>query len=230
MQNKNSEQRLEKAHALPKLFVVGDSISVGYSPHLQKMTAGLFQFYDRKTGMEEALKNLDIPIGSNTGDSAMVLKYLRTMLQKSAWRPDILVLNCGLHDIKTTNGTRQIPLRAYRRNLIAIVRLLADHGVHIIWVRTTPVLAKLHNTRMDRFKRYARDVVKYNAVADKIMNAAGIITIDLHTFTPKLGNGPAIYRDHVHYYPEIEALQAAYIAGFLQACAASLRQLAKNSR
>ena len=203
--------------ALSKLFVVGDSISVGYSPHLQKMTEGVFQFYGRKTGMEEALKNLDTPLGSNTGDSAMVLNYLRTMLTKSNWRPDILVLNCGLHDIKTTNGTIQIPLSAYRRNLADIIRLLADKRVHTIWVRTTPVLDELHNTRMKKFKRYAHDLEKYNAAADEIMNAAGIKTINLHAFTVKLGQGKAIYRDHVHYHPEIEALQAAYIAGFLQA-------------
>ncbi len=216
--------------ALPKLFVVGDSISVGYSPHLQKMTKGVFRFYDRKTGMEEALKNLDIPLGSNTGDSAMVLNYLHTMLTKSDWRPDILVLNCGLHDIKTTSGIIQIPLSAYRRNLAAIISLLADQGVYMIWVRTTPVVDKLHNTRMECFKRYARDVKKYNAAADIIMHSAEIKTIDLYTFTAKLGDGKMIYRDHVHYYPEIEALQAAYIAGFLQAETASSRRLTNPNK
>lgn len=210
--------------SLPKLFVVGDSISVGYSPPLQKMTEGDFQFYGRKTGMEEALKNLDIPLGSNIGDSSMVLNYLQTMLTKSDWRPEVLLLNCGLHDIKTKDGKIQIPIEDYRKNLKNIVRLLADNGINPIWVRTTPVEDEQHNSGQKDFKRYSKDLDKYNAAADEIMNAAGIRMIDLHTFTASLGKGKEIYRDHVHYHPEIEARQAAYIAGFLQVYCANLQE------
>ena len=209
---------------LPKLFVVGDSISVGYSPHLQKMTEGVFQFYGRKTGMEEALKDLDIPLGSNIGDSGMVLNYLQTMLTKSDWRPEILILNCGLHDIKTVNGSIQIPLEDYRRNLKDIFALLSEKGINIIWVRTTPVEDEQHNNIQNNFKRYSMDLEKYNAAADEIMDVNGIKMIDLHAFTSRLGKGKEIYRDHVHYHPEIEALQAAYIAGFLQAACANLQE------
>lgn len=204
--------------ALPKLFVVGDSISVGYSPHLQKMTAGVFQFYDRKTGMEEALKNLDVPLGSNIGDSSMVLNYLRTMLANSDWRPEILTINCGLHDIKTVDGALQIPLADYRRNLESILELLAEKRVNAVWVRTTPVDDEQHNgVNQKKFRRYSKDLEEYNKAADEIMKGHGIRMIDLYSFTCKLGKGKEIYRDHVHYHPEVEALQAAYIAGFLQA-------------
>ena len=204
--------------SLPKLFVVGDSISVGYSPHLQKMTEGRFQFFGRKTGMEEALKDLDIPLGSNIGDSSMVLNYLKTMLENSNWRPDVLTFNCGLHDIKTVNGSLQIPLKDYRSNLIKILELLSGTAIHAIWVRTTPVEDKQHNEVCPKdFKRHASDLEKYNSAADAIMKNAGIEMIDLFSFTSRLGKGKEIYRDHVHYHPEVEALQAAYIAGFLEA-------------
>ncbi len=206
----------EKDMNLPKLFVVGDSISVGYSPHLEKFTKGVFQFYGRKTGMEEALKDLDIPLGSNVGDSSMVLNYLQTMLDKSDWRPEILLLNCGLHDIKTVEGSVQIPIEGYRENLRSIIKLLADKGIKVLWVRSTPVEDEQHNSH-PKFKRYSSDLEKYNKAADEIMNETGIKMIDLHSFTSNLGKGKDIYRDHVHYYPEIEALQASYIAGFLQA-------------
>ena len=172
--------------ALPKLFVVGDSISVGYSPHLEKFTKGIFQFYGRKTGMEEALKNLDIPLGSNIGDSSMVLNYLRIMLDNSAWRPDILLLNCGLHDIKTVDGSIQIPPEEYRRNLKDILKLLADKCINVVWVRTTPVEDEQHNSN-PKFKRYSSDLEKYNRAADEIMNESGIQMIDLHSFTSNLG-------------------------------------------
>jgi len=207
---------MEASMSLPKLFVVGDSISVGYSPYLQKFTEGIFQFYCRKTGMEEAMKNLDIPLGSNIGDSSMVSNYLDTMLTKSDWRPEIILLNCGLHDIKTINGVIQIPLEDYRCNLKSIIGLLSGKCIHVVWVRTTPVEDEQHNSTQKEFMRFSRDLEKYNAAADEIMNGAGIEMIDLHAFTSKLGKGREIYRDHVHYHPEIEALQAAYIAGFLQ--------------
>jgi hypothetical protein len=207
----------EKTMALPKLFVVGDSISVGYSPHLEKFTKGVFQFYGRKTGMEEALKDLDVPLGSNVGDSSMVLNYLKTMLTNSDWRPEILTLNCGLHDIKTVGGSIQIPIEDYRRNLRSILKLLADKDINVIWIRSTPVEDEQHNSGQKDFKRYSKDLDKYNAAADEIMNEAGIRMIDLYSFTRKLGKGKDIYRDHIHYHPEIESLQAAYIAGYLQA-------------
>jgi hypothetical protein len=86
----------------------------------------------------------------------------------------------------------------------------------VFWVRTTPVDDEQHNSN-PKFKRYSADLAEYNAAADEIMNTSGTEMIDLYTFTTRLGKGKALYRDHVHYHPEIEALQAAYIAGFLQA-------------
>ena len=37
----------------------------------------------------------------------MVLAYLRKILQRPGFQPDIMLLNCGLHDIKTSAETRQ---------------------------------------------------------------------------------------------------------------------------
>lgn len=52
--------------ARPRLFVIGDSISIFYGPYLKKYVEGKFD-YDRKRDKGEAMKNLDNPVGANGG-------------------------------------------------------------------------------------------------------------------------------------------------------------------
>jgi hypothetical protein len=202
----------------PTLFVIGDSISMQYGPHLEKYVRGFWQ-YSRKSDDGQAAQNLDVPVGANGGDSRMVLEYLRARLKDETFRPDVLLLNCGLHDIKRHPQTNaiQVGAESYRRNLEAICRLLQDRGVALVWVRTTPVDDERHNSRSKEFKRYARDLDEYNRIADAVMAARGVPVIDLHAFTLSLGGGH--YIDHVHYDEAARALQAAHIAGFLRAAA-----------
>ena len=63
------------------------------------------------------------------------------------------------------------------------------------------------------FHRFVADCAAYNAVADRIMNAAGVPVIDLFTFTRNLG--PELFCDHVHFHVNIREKQAAFIAGWL---------------
>ena len=200
---------------LPKLFVLGDSISMHYGPFLEAQLKG-FWFYERKVapvGAETA--DLDEGKGANGGDSSMVLAYLERRLQEPAFRPDLLLLNCGLHDVKTSpeTGTRQIPEAAYRANLTRIVDLLGKRGIRMIWVRTTHCDDTIHNTISSGFRRYIADVEAYNGIADEVMTAAGIATIDLHRFTRNLGEDGDLFCDHVHFQPAVCAQQAAFVAG-----------------
>ena len=64
-------------------------------------------------------------------------------------------------------------------------------------------------------------VVSYNQVADAIMDHTGIPKIDLYGFTQRLRpmypSMDALYSDHVHFIEPVQRLQAAYIAGWLDA-------------
>lgn len=42
-----------------RLFVLGDSISIHYDPALRRLMTGQGWEYDRKSGVKEALQNLD---------------------------------------------------------------------------------------------------------------------------------------------------------------------------
>jgi lysophospholipase L1-like esterase len=203
---------------LPSIFVIGDSISIQYGPHLEAMVSGKFS-YARRTGVEEALKNLDVATGANGGNSARVLEYLKVIISDKDFHPDWLLINCGLHDIKTNRetGAKEVALVDYKKNLSEIVHLVNEKSIRLIFIRTTPVEEDLHNSYSSKgFLRFAKDVTDYNAAADKIMADAGVPTIDLFGLTRNLG-GPELCTDHVHYHDNICQLQAAYIAGYLDA-------------
>lgn len=200
---------------LPRLFLIGDSISIQYGPYLEKYLQEAARF-ERKQDNGQAEKKLDVPTGANGGDSRMVLAYLRARINDPAFRPDYLLLNCGLHDIKhlKPEGRIQVNKQEYRENLEAIIDLLRQKGIQLIWMRTTPVVDSIHNARSKNFKRYAADVRAYNRIADEVCAANNVAVIDLFSFTTKLGIEQ--YIDHVHYKEPARTLQAAFIAGFLR--------------
>ena len=199
-----------------RVFVVGDSISIQYGPHLARMLAPQFE-YSRKEGDAEARLNLDNPVGANGGDSGHVRAYLTALAHAGTFRTNYFLLNCGLHDIKSdpTNRALQIPPDAYRANLLAIISLRATLCDELIWIRTTGVDEPLHANRRAGFDRFQRDIDAYNAIADEIMREHGVHAIDLSTFTASLGSGKDIFTDGVHYNDATQRAQAAFIAGWL---------------
>lgn len=194
---------------LPTLHVVGDSISIHYGPYLQKMLTDVM-VYSRKTAPDGSLDDAG---AANGGDSSMVLAYLQSLQPEQKF--DVLLLNCGLHDIKRDPVTNQlqIPTDYYAANLRAILVEGERLVRRVIWVRTTSVIDERHNRLNTAFRRFEVDVETYNAIADSIMREHGVSIIDLFTFTRNLG--PDVYVDHVHFSAEVRAQQAAFIAGHL---------------
>lgn len=196
------------------LYVIGDSISLHYGPYLRAYLAGVAT-YARKEGEEEALLNLDNPQGANGGDSGMVRAFLAARIAVGALDADLLLVNAGLHDIKTdpTTGRKQVPLDQYQANLRAIVDLARPLSAQLVWIRTTPCDERVHNHAGMAFHRFAADCDAYNAAADAIMAAAGVPRVDLHTFTRNLG--PELYCDHVHFHEAVREKQGAFVAGWV---------------
>ncbi|GHU67685.1 hypothetical protein FACS189413_02920 [Bacteroidia bacterium] len=199
----------------PKIFLVGDSISVQYWPYLKEYLAEVSDI-ERKKDNGQAEKNLDVPAGANGGDSRMVLEYLRSKYTDETFRPNYLLLNCGLHDVKhdPKTGVIQVPEEDYRKNLNEIVALLEKNHTQLIWIRTTYVVDSIHNAKSSSIRRYGDDVIRYNAIADEIMAGKQIPCIDLYSFSKNLGIEHIA--DHVHYDLPTRSLQAAYIAGFME--------------
>lgn len=125
---------------------------------------------------------------------------------------DILLVNCGLHDIRIDRVTakKQDSEEDYAKNLEKIIKLGKEILDEFIWITTTHVDDHIHNRRKEGCFRYNNDVVKYNEIANNIMKKYGIRVIDLYEYTYNLKN-ENMYRDHVHYKDEISKKQAEYI-------------------
>ncbi|WP_019849567.1 SGNH/GDSL hydrolase family protein [Desulfitobacterium sp. PCE1] len=193
------------------VLVIGDSVSIHYGPFLKEMIKSKYNF-DRISEIVDG--DLDKPVGANAGDSKMVLEYLKDEYNKGTTY-NILLLNCGLHDIRIDRVTKQIQVMEweYEENLNIISDLALKMSERVMWITTTPVLDAIHNRRNEGFIRYNKDVILYNSIAENIMGKYQISCVDIYTFTNNLGDD--IYSDHVHFKESVQALQGAFIAGHL---------------
>src|SRR5262245_37799512 len=153
--------------SLPRVLLIGDSISIDYTVPLQKLLHG-------KANVHRIPEN-----GGATRDG---LTRNDTWLGQGKW--DVIHFNWGLHDIKLDqDGKQQVPLEQYEKNLRALVKRLQATKAKLIWASKTPVPDGPVNP-----PRKNADVLAYNAVARKIMQENGIRINDLYAFAvPQLG-------------------------------------------
>ena len=166
---------------LPRVLILGDSVSVGYTLPLRKELAGK--------------ANLHRP-PSNCGSTQIGLRDMDKWLGDKKW--DVIHFNFGLHDLgyrfagdsniddqghyaRPDNGGHQnVPPAEYAKNLRELARRLKATGARLICATTTPVPADLH--------AYVKgSEVPYNEIAIKVMGEEGIRINDLCKFvTPQL--------------------------------------------
>lgn len=199
---------------MKKILLIGDSISLYYSPFLASYMSGSAELHN-KEGRREAFTDLDKPIGGNGGDSSMVLDYLKKRDKEDSLSYDLFAFNCGLHDIKRLDDKDcVISEDEYRENLISILNITKKRNIKTVFILTTHVEDERHNARKQLgFTRYDKDALKYNEIALSVMKENGIDVIDLRSFTEKMDG--EIFIDHVHFSEEVRKLQAAYLAGAL---------------
>ena len=200
---------------MKKMLLLGDSINLHYGPYLNEFIKDDFVILS-KPGRHEALRRIDYPVGGNGGDSSMVLEYLLQKENENAVDFEILVFNCGLHDIKRAipEENYQVDIETYEKNLNDIYEFANKHQVRVIFITTTPVDDERHNSEPPAgIKRYDADVEKYNSVAVGVAEKYGAEVIDLNTFTKRISGEK--YIDHVHFVDDVRKQQASFIAGGL---------------
>jgi lysophospholipase L1-like esterase len=145
---------------LPRVLLIGDSISIGYTPATRKLLAGVANVHR---------------VPENGGPTSNGVAKIDKWLGKGKW--DVIHFNWGLHDVKLDTGMHQVPIAQYEKNLRSLVKTMKGTGAKLIWASTTPVpQGKLSPKRDDK------DVVAYNAVAKKIMQEENVAINDLYTF------------------------------------------------
>ena len=157
---------------LPHVLIIGDSISIGYTPFVKKM-----------------MKDQAIVVHPRGNCEATVvgLAHLDEWLGKTEWA--VIHFNFGLHDlkyVKDTKGTitdvgtgkQWVPVEAYEKNLDELATRLEKTGAKLIWCTTTPVPEGTKG-------RVAGDEIKYNEAAARVMQAHHISVDDLNAVAQK---------------------------------------------
>ena len=186
---------IQDQEGLPRVLLVGDSISIGYTIPTRKLLEG-------KANVHR------IPV--NGGPTSRGVASIEKWLGESKW--DVIHFNWGLHDLKRMppDNKHQVPIEQYQKNMKQLVATMKQTRAKLIWASTTPVPeGGLKPPRSDA------DVVAYNEVAAGIMRDNGVATNDLYAFAkPRLAE---LQRPvNVHFSPEGSSKLAEQVAAAIE--------------
>ncbi len=189
---------------LPRVLLLGDSISFGYTPEVRRRLSGQANVH-RIPGTVAGTTQ-----GSLTLDTRSALLHLDTWLGTGKW--EVIHFNWGLHDVKISpSGEHQVPLAEYEKNLDLLVRRLWKTGARLIWASTTPIpQGKLAPPRV------SGDEEKYNAVARKIMARHAVPIDDLNALGKELQRSRLQKPANVHFTDEGSARLGEQVAGIIR--------------
>lgn len=192
---------------LPRVMIIGDSISVGYTDGARAELAGKANVYR---------------VQGNAGPSSSGVQHVDEWIASGNGRWDVIHFNFGLHDLKLGTGGKdnkpyptadghQVPADEYERNLRQIVAKLKRTGATLIWCSTTPIPAG----KLDPPRRPG-DEIRYNEIARKVMIENGVLIDDLHAVA--LAQAPGIQLPaNVHFTKDGSAVLAKQVAASIKA-------------
>ncbi len=200
---------IEDKVGLPRVLLIGDSISIGYTLPVRKLL-------EDKANLHR--------VATNCGPSSRGVESLENWLGKDHW--DVIHFNFGLHDIvyysadgktrvdPTQAGARhQVLIVDYEKNLRQIVSRLKETGAVLIWCSTTPVPEGSAG-------RIADEATEYNQIAAKIMLENNIAINDLHSFAnSKLAE--LQLPKNVHFSPQGSAILAEQVVKAIESALAA---------
>lgn len=189
-QTNSAMSPIEDIPGLPRVLLIGDSISIGYTVPVRDLLKGK--------------ANVHRPL-TNCGPTTKGVAELDEWLGDKPW--DVIHFNFGLHDLKymgpkgenladpqSATSHQQVPPAEYEANLRRIVERLKKTGAKLIWRSTTPVPTGAAG-------RVVGDSQKYNAIAKKIMDENLIAIDDQYAFS--VGKLAEIQQPaNVHFTPE----------------------------
>lgn len=176
---------------LPRVLIIGDSISMGYTPGVSDLLKG-------KAEVERIEGN-----GSSTSHG---LANLGKWIGEAKW--DVIHFNFGLHDAKLPpEGVRHSEPAEYEKNLRELVKQLKGTGAKLIFATTTPV----PDGGIISPTRKFGSVDAYNEVAVRVMKENGVVINDLNTaISPKVLE--YLRPKDVHFNKEGSAFLAGKVA------------------
>ncbi|TDU73041.1 acyl-CoA thioesterase-1 [Prosthecobacter fusiformis] len=157
---------VEDVAGLPRVLLIGDSISMGYTLPVRKLLEGVANVHR---------------IPQNGGPTKNGIANIEKWLGKGKW--DVIHFNWGIHDLKVMpDGKRQVEPADYEANLRTLVARMKQTGAKLIWATITPIPEGPLNP-----PREFGEVSVYNGIAEKVMKENGVTINDLNAWiSPKL--------------------------------------------
>jgi acyl-CoA thioesterase-1 len=184
---------------LPRVLIIGDSISIGYTLPTRALLKGKVNLHR---------------IPTNGGPTTKGVAEIDKWLGDGKW--DLIHFNWGLHDLKymgpngenlfpkEKGGKVQVPIDEYEKNLHKLVVRMKKTGAKLVWRNTTPVPPGSKG-------RYVGDSVRFNEAAAKVMKKHDVPTLDLFTMS-KERMKELMRPANVHYFPEGSQALAEVVA------------------
>ena len=157
---------IQDVAGLPRVLLIGDSISIGYTLPTRKLLEG-------KANVHR--------IPGNGGPTKNGVANIAKWLGSSKW--DVIHFNWGIHDLKfMPDGKRQVEPADYEANLRSLVATLKATGAKLIWATTTPI----PDGELNPSRKFGQ-VKEYNDIAARVMTENGVTIDDLNAhITPQL--------------------------------------------
>lgn len=150
---------IQDVPGLPRVLLIGDSISMGYTQPVRKRLDG-------KANVHR--------IPANGGPTRNGVANIDKWLGDGRW--EVIHFNWGIHDLKyMPDGRRQVEPADYEQNLRTLVARLKKTNARLIWASTTPI----PDGELNPPRRFGH-VKEYNDIAARVMSENGVLIDDLH--------------------------------------------------
>lgn len=188
-------RQVEEVPGLPRVLIIGDSISIGYTLLVRKL-------------LESKANVQRIPVNGRTVEYG--LENLTEWLGDKKW--DVIHFNFGINDAKHTSPTEvRIPRAKYADYLRQIVARMKETGARLTFATTTPI----PNNGFISPTRMFDSIAERNEIARQIMVENGVEIVDLYSLAlPHLSEiGRA---NDVHFKPQGYELFAKSVAAAIE--------------
>ncbi|MEC5125424.1 SGNH/GDSL hydrolase family protein [Verrucomicrobiales bacterium BCK34] len=189
--------------ALPRVLIIGDSISIGYTAETRELLSGKVNLHR---------------VPGNAGDTGIGIAGLSKWLDPKKGKWDLIHFNWGLWDLcyrhpesknqgkrDKEKGTLTFTPDAYAANLEKIITELKKTGAILVFATTTPV------PEGEAGRKLGDDEI-YNKAALEVMKRHDIAITDLHAIMEGKMDRYARAAGDVHFTEEGSALLAAAVA------------------